>query len=198
VKKLLGLFVSLVSLNLFSQDFLDTVAKETCECITQKDLGEATAQEKEMQLGVCMFSSISKHKSMFDEYAQGKSLMEYGFEKFGEEVGINMAIYCPLFFMEYAATEGVNFADDEVEMNIELGKITVIEKKQFNVVNLEVGDGSILKFLWLWDFEGSEILTQNQFKGKWMNIYYLNYPLYDPDKKDYVIYKVIEGMELGE
>ncbi len=84
MKKLLVLLVSLVSLNLFSQDFLDTVAKETCECITQKDLGEATAQEKEMQLGVCMFSSISKHKSMFDEY----------------EVGINMAIYCPLFFME--------------------------------------------------------------------------------------------------
>lgn len=197
MKKTFFLTISIISFNLFSQDFLDTVGQETCDCITQKDLEGLTEGEKEMQLGVCMFGSISKHKSQFDEYTHGKNLMEYGYEKFGEEVGINMAIHCPLFFMEYASNEGISFGDEE-KLSIELGKITTIEKKQFNVVNLEVGDGSILKFLWLWDFEGSELLIKNQFKGKWVNIFYSDTQLFDPDRKTYVNYKVIEGIELGE
>lgn len=196
MKKTFFLIISMISINLFSQDFLDIVAQETCDCITQKDLEGLTSDEKEMQLGVCMFGSISKRKSQFDEYTHGKNLMEYGYEKFGEEVGINMAIHCPLFFMEYA-NEDISFGEEE-KLSIELGKIATIEKKQFNVVNLEVGDGSILKFLWLWDFEGSELLIKNQLKDKWVNIFYSNLMLYDPDRKTYVSYKVIEGIELGE
>lgn len=108
-----------------------------------------------------------------------------------------MLSFCSDFFIN-------NFADEYMneqyfsEVSVELGKIKSIEKKQFNTVNLQMYDGSILKFIWLWDFEGSEILTKNQFKNKWINIIYSTIELYDPEIKKYIPYRVIEGMSFGE
>lgn len=178
------------------QEFIQTLAEETCECLSNKSVEGLNQQEKEMQMGVCMLEGVGRHKEAFDEYRKGKSFEDMDLEKFGEEVGIYMATICPLLVLDYA--DPSYFESDEPDLGVELGKINSIEKKQFNIVSLEVGDGSILKFLWLWDFEGSDVLIKNQYKNKWVNIYYFEYPLYDPDKKVYVNYKVIEGIALGE
>lgn len=179
-----------------AQDFIQTLAEETCECLSKKSVEGLNQEEKEIQMGVCMLEAVGRHKDGFNEYRNGKSFDEMNLEQFGEEVGIHMATICPLLVLDYADMS--YFETEEPDLSVELGKIKSIEKKQFNIISLEVGDGSILKFLWLWDFEGSEILIKNQYKNKWLNIYYFEYPLYDPEKKVYVNYKVIEGIALGE
>lgn len=182
----------------FSQEFIEKLAQETCTCLEGKSPEGLTQSEKEMQLGVCMFQGIGKYKEEFDAYKQDKNLLDMDLEAFGEEVGMQMAIICPQFIMQYYDSTALYETETAYSLEVELGKIKSIDTKQFNIVNLEIADGSILKFLWLWDFEGSEILTKNQFKNKWINIFYSNLMLYDPEKKTYINYKVIEGVELGE
>ncbi len=182
----------------YSQDFIEKLAQETCTCLEGKSTEGLTQSEKEMQIGVCMFQGIGKYKQEFDVYKQDKQLLDMDLEAFGEEVGIQMALICPNFIMQYYDSAALYDSEVAYSLEVELGKIKSIDKKQFNIVNLEIGDGSILKFLWLWDFDGSDILTKNQFKNKWINIFYSNLMLYDPEKKTYINYKVIEGVELGE
>lgn len=197
MKNKLLLILALLSLNLTAQDNerIQKIARSTCECLNEKNLDDKTPQEVEVQFGLCILGSVSKNKKEFDEMYGGKSIMEIDMEKFGEEIGLQMAMICPDVFMN------LDLGPEEemhAELNVELGKITGIEKKQFNIVNLEMGDGSVLKFLWLWDFEGSDILSKGQYKNKWINIFYSNLMLYDAGKKSYVNYKVIEGVEFGE
>lgn len=181
---------------LFAQTFIEKLAEETCKCLEGKSTEGMNQSQKEMQMGICMFQGIGLHKQEFEDYKKGQGITEMNFESFGEEVGIQMAVICPIFIMEYV--DPTYYTETENSLLVELGKIKSIEKKQFNTVNLEIGDGSILKYLWLWDFEGSEILIKDQFKNKWINIFYSNLPLYDPEKKTYINFKVIEKIALGE
>jgi len=197
MKTILLLIFTIFSLNLTAQndEQIQKIAQSTCECLSEKNLEGKTQQEIEVQFGFCILGSVSKNKKEFDEMYGGKSIMEIDMEKFGEEIGLQLTGLCPDVFMN------LDLGPDEeesVELNVELGKIISIEKKQFNTINLEIGDGSVLKFLWLWDFEGSDILIKNQYKNKWINIFYSSLLLYDAEKKSYVNYKVIERVELGE
>jgi|26BtaG_2_1085354.scaffolds.fasta_scaffold00032_14 hypothetical protein len=185
----------LLSTQLGAQSLNEKLAEETCHCIEAINFENFTMKQKENQLGICIMSAISKHKPAFDLAHNGKSISEIDMEKVGEEVGLEMVNLCPFTFMEIVEeTEEVN----PIQLKIELGKISGIEKSQFNTVNLESGDGSLLKFLWLWDFKGSDYLIKNTYKGKWMNILYSEIPLYDSKKGKYIHFKVIEGIEIGE
>lgn len=198
--KKISIFFLLFSLfsQAYSQEFIEKLAQETCACLEGKSTEGLTQSQKEMQMGVCMFQGIGKYKEEFDAYKKDKNLLDMDLEAFGEEVGMQMAIICPSFIMQYYEADYLSEPVSDYSLEVELGKIKSIDKKQFNIVNLEIGDGSILKFLWLWDFEGSEILIKNQYKNKWINIFYSNLMLYDADKKTYINYKVIEGIEFGE
>lgn len=190
------LFGLIFCLPLKAQNVYQKVAEHTCSCLGEKTAEELQTGNVEIQLGLCIIGGIFKNKEEFDKTFGGKSIQEIDMEKFGEDVGIEMLSICPQIFL--------NFIDDDDEEDdsgfsgIELGKITGIEKKQFNVVNHESGDGSILKFLWLWDFTGSEMLIDGSYKDKWLNVVYSNVELYDAQKATYVVFKVIEAIVEGE
>lgn len=185
--------------SVFAQDVVEKVANSACDCLSTKNLEGLNDKQKEMQLGVCILNGFSQHKSEIEKGNGGKSILEGGMEEIGEEVGIQMALICPEVFLHFADVFMTDEASYEAAgIMMDLGKITSIEKKLFNIVNLELADGSMLKFLWLWDFEGSEILMKNQFKNKWINIFYSNLEFFDPEKKKYIPYRVIEKVEFGE
>jgi len=180
---------------LTAQTFMKTMAIETCDCMSTKNTDGLQQKEIEMQMGLCILESVGKNRAAFDAHFGGKSITEIDQFKFGEDIGIEMASLCPMLLLNVA-----DLSEEAIETNlgVELGKIVSIDKKQFNVVNLETGDGSVLKFLWLWDFDGSPILVDKQYSGKWVNIFYSNVELLDAQKESYVVFKVIEGIELGE
>lgn len=174
---------------------IENIADDSCECMNKSSLSDMNSGQIEMQMGVCILQSVGKYKVEIEKSIGQRSITEIMTEEFGEQVGMKMALTCPQIFMFFGDyTEEIK----ELGYSVELGKIKSIEKKQFNMVNLEMYDGSTLKFLWLWDFEGSEILTKNQYKNKWINIFYSILELYDPELKKYVPYKIIEAVELGE
>lgn len=186
-----------IDTSVLSNDLMDKMAEETCECVKKLDFSGMPQNQIEMNLGMCILQSISSNKIEVENQLGTFSITSIMTEEFGEKMGLQMLSFCSDFFID-------NFADEYVneqyfsEVSVELGKIKSIEKKQFNTVNLQMYDGSILKFIWLWDFEGSEILTKNQFKNKWINIIYSTIELYDPEIKKYIPYRVIEGMSFGE
>ena len=199
MKKLFTLFAILFMLtNVHSQEFIEKLAQETCTCLEGKSTEGMTQSQKEMQMGVCMFQGIGKYKQEFDAYKKNQNLGDIDLESFGEEVGIEMAVICPSFILSYVDSDYFSEEVPDYSLEVELGKINSIEKIQFNNVKLEICDGSVLKFLWLWDFEGSEILIKEQFKNKWINVFYSNLMLYDSEKKTYINYKVVEGITFGE
>jgi hypothetical protein len=177
------------------ESLIEKISDDSCECMTGNSLNDMNQSQIEMQMGVCILQSVGKFKTEIESYLGQQSIIDIMTEQFGEQVGIKMALVCPQIFMFFS-----NYSEGSMEMAyaVELGKIKSIEKKQFNMVNLEMYDGSVLKFLWLWEFDGSEILTKNQYKNKWVNIFYSTLEFYDPDLKKYVPYKVIEAIELGE
>lgn len=186
-----------IDTSVLSNDLMDKMAEETCECVKKLDFSGMPQNQIEMNLGMCILQSISSNKIEVENQLGAFSITSIMTEEFGEKMGLQMLSFCSDFFIN-------NFADEYMneqyfsELSVELGKIKSIEKKQFNTVNLQMYDGSILKFIWLWDFEGSEILTKNQFKNKWINIIYSIIELYDPEIKKYIPYRVIEGMSFGE
>lgn len=190
------LFGLIFCLPLNAQNIHQKVAEHTCSCLGEKTTEELEAVNLEFQLGLCIIGGIFNNKVAFDQTFGGKSIQEIDMEKFGEDVGIEMLSICPQIFLNFIDEDDKE--DDSGFSGIELGKITGIEKKQFNVINLESGDGSILKFLWLWDFTGSEILIDGSYKDKWLNVVYSNVELYDAQKATYVIFKVIEAIVEGE
>lgn len=191
------LFGLIFCLPLNAQNIYQKVAEHTCSCLGEKTTEELEAVNLEFQLGLCIIGGIFKNKEEFDQTFGGKTIQEIDMEKFGEDVGMEMLNICPQIFLNFVNGDDDEEANDEFS-GIELGKITGIEKKQFNVVNLESGDGSILKFLWLWDFTGSEMLIDGSYKDKWLNVVYSNVELYDAQKATYVVFKVIEAIVEGE
>lgn len=195
--RLFPLLFLLFSSFVLSQEFHDQLALETCNCIENIALEDLTYQQKEIQLGICLIVGVSK----FDEELQneyGKTFTEFNDREqtiLFENIGLKMMENCPFTVMRFSEDEIFN---EESAPKVELGKISAINNNQFNTVVLKIGDGSLNNFLWLWDFEGSEILIENDYLDKWINIFYIEIPMYNPDSSIYVNYKIIDKIELGE
>lgn len=106
----------------------------------------------------------------------------------------------PCFFANFIKNESVDNVSkgNSNELFTEKGIITSLKSNQFNMIHLKTEDGSLLKFMWLTDFEGAEILMKEQYKNKSVSIYYDNFEFYDPKSKSYIKHRVIYGLEINE
>lgn len=180
------LFIALAVSVMAQEDLYKTVAKETCECVTKRNIDVNKRSEVEMALGLCMLESIQTHKidiQITDENAMGK---------FGEQVGLQMAPLCPELFKAFMADEA-----EEVE-TIELtGKIRSIESGEFLYVILKEDSGKEHKLLWLRYFSGSDDFKNDPKKliGKNVTVTYQNLECYIPKSKEYYNNKEILDMK---
>lgn len=200
MKKIFSLILVVIMHWAHSQDFVDLAAQEICECVQSKDNDEKSRSQLEVQIGICMMETISTHPKEFEEYTNGKSLSELDFKNLGTEVGVRMVSYCPMFFANFIKNESVDNVSkgNSTELFTEKGIITSLKSNQFNMIHLKTEDGSLLKFMWLTDFEGAEILMKEQYKNKSVSIYYDNFEFYDPKSKSYIKHRVIYGLEINE
>ena len=186
---LLTFFVS----HLQAQEFLDDVAKDMCECIQSKEIEEMTQNQFVIQLSDCFILWIANNKNEFDTYTNGKALSEEDLQSFGREVGIHMAKFCQDNIMRFIAKESTNQADETFAN--EIGQIISIENQLFNIVHFKSLDGSLLKFLWLYEFEGDQILIEKKFKNKQVSILFDTFSFYDPKSNSYINYRVIDRIQ---
>lgn len=196
--RIILLLLLILPFSVYTQEFHEQVAFETCECIENLDLTDLSYQQKEVQLGICLIVGIGKFGKEL-EHTYGKLFFDFDENEQNilyERIGFKMMEVCPFTMMSLSEHESLTEKDSEFK--VEIGKISSINAKQFNTVVLKLGDGSLNNFLWLWDFQGSEILIENKYSDKWINIFYLEVPMYNPETTTYINYKVIEKIELGE
>lgn len=196
--RFITLLLLLLSISVYSQEFHEQLAIESCECVAQIDLESLTYEQREVQLGVCLIVSLGKFSKEL-ENTYGKTFIDFDEKEqilLFEKVGFKMWEICPVNMMNFS--DDFAFHDSEDFPSVEFGKISTIQQNQFNTVVLRLGDGSLNNFLWLWDFEGSDILIEKEYIDKWINIFYIEAPMYNPETSSYVNYKIIDKIELGE
>lgn len=90
MKYLLSLFFFLNFAKAFSQDYINLIAKETCECFNGKkiNLRKASTSELQAQLGACMLPNYVKYKDKMAKEDVAEFTDHAGMRKLGEKIGV--------------------------------------------------------------------------------------------------------------
>ncbi len=176
----------------YSQEVLDTITRETCDCIAAKGIGNLSPENLNLELGFCIIESLNRHENASKEL----NINIYdadGMRQLGEKIGMRMAVTCPdIIFKIAALNESPESSGAQVE-----GVITGIEGNEFGFVLLRDDEGRVQKLLWLRYFQHSEQLI-NDAKGvigKRVRITYEPLECYSPRERDYFERKEIRAIE---
>ena len=194
------LFVIGTTTLIYSQDVLDKIAEDGCNCIKEIQVDKKTSDQIEMELGLCIIqAAVPYEQELKEEYKIRLSRVSgKDGEKLGRLVGVRMFTNCPEY-LNLFEHEGEIAGSEEVPVPESIkGKLIRIETNQFNVLIIQDDEGKTYKFLWLDYFPNSDELIQNFEKYKNFNITveYDEKEFYDPRIKEYIIYKIIRKVEL--
>jgi len=196
MKKIFFSLCMLIATVSYSQDVMDKVAKETCECIAKFKLENKNIDPKDMstQFGVCILSSYTAHSS---ELPNGKLDFsdEEAMKNLGESVALKMLAFCPEAIMELGKT-----ADDTDTGNVEsltvTGEITEIKTEQFVSIVVKDDKARVHTFLMLEYFDTAALFTDKKLNKKdKVTVSYVEAELYDPKVKEFRYFKIITGLE---
>lgn len=199
MKKIITALLLVASFSYAQESAIDLIAKETCECITDKknDLSNTDKNDLQSILGVCMLKSYTKHEGELQTEEKVSFSDEEGLEKFGESIALKMLNYCPDTIVELgriAIEEEKNAATNEV-LSIE-GTVTDIKTEQFVTISVKDKSNRIHKLLLLDYFESASLFVNGEIKkNNKLVVYYSDIELYDPSTKDFKFFKVISGLE---
>jgi hypothetical protein len=153
----------------FSQDVMDIITNETCECIKAKniDLDKIEASELQMQLGLCVLQSYSNHK---EELPKSKRVfLDNGaqMEKLGEEIGMKMITFCPDIILAIGKNEIDKNKSNEVLDVLSLSSTgLLIERKKdgFLTIRIKEESGRINDFILIKNFENAYLISDDVLK----------------------------------
>ena len=74
--RFITLLLLLLSISVYSQEFHEQLAIESCECVAQIDLESLTYEQREVQLGVCLIVSLGKFSKEL-ENTYGKTFFDF-------------------------------------------------------------------------------------------------------------------------
>lgn len=207
MKKLTYLVASFIVFSnvLLAQDIdskealLDTVANEACECINKKTIDFETVQQSrlEMEFGLCILESYSKHKKEADKYFTISLTDEQSLEALGADVAIKMMGICSDFMMKVVGTYTASEFEEGKDDIIIVGQVTNIQESLFNTIELKDTDNRMQKILWLEYFEGDHLLYDlNKLKKMKVKITCYEYEMFDPKIKEYRNFKIIKKISV--
>lgn len=186
------------------------IAQETCECMEGKDVSNMKSEDIEMQLGLCMLGSVSKHSGDLEgEPDLGNSA---DMEALGEKIGVLMFGKCPQTLMAVAnGMEIEPMMEDLTPMPDESAEWDGGEELTGAIVRMtNNGDVSYLvlkdeagtehELMWLRYFEGSELLLENPEAGigRKAMVYWIPMEVYSPKTRDYAVRKEIRALTFVE
>lgn len=176
----------------YTQEMLDTITRETCECISGKNLANLDADNLNLALGTCMIESLTRHETAMRDLNINPNDAD-GMRQFGEKVGLRMVNICPDILLKIAELAQPQPATD----NELIGTIVRTGGEEFGFVMVRDEQGREHKLLWLRYFKNSEQLIQNpqQVIGRKVRIHYETIECYAPKERDYFERKEIKRME---
>ncbi len=189
----LGVFLIAGFLSARSQAMLDTITRETCNCISAKNLDGINLETLNLELGFCIIESITRHETATKDL----NINIYDSEnmrQFGEKIGLRMATICPAAITKIAALQ--NPSATPKGQTIE-GVITAIEGNDVGFVVIRDAAGRTQRLLWLRYFKDSEQLMDKSANpvGRRVRIIYEPIECYSPRERDYFERKEIRAIE---
>jgi len=202
MKKIAVLLVFLCSSFIYSQDTYDVIAKETCECLHQKNLDNVSISSEVLQnnVGVCIIKSYTSHINDFKPEDKINFDDQEGMKKMGETVAIKMLTHCPDIILELGkSTDGDNKTSvDSTNAPVLFveGEIVSLKVEQFVTILVKDKNGRDYSFLFLDYFDTASLYTENKIKPKdKIKVSYTEVELYDPKTKEFRYFKIISKLE---
>jgi hypothetical protein len=184
---------------LFGQNrdaFYDIIAKETCECVSNKniDLENDDYEKVQIEFGFCMINSYSNHKNDFDEPMN----LDFGnsdeMGKFGEAVALKMVNHCPDFIIALGSRDD-DSEDEKVSNSVVEAFFVESKKNEFQTITVKEKNGRVHSLIVLTFFENVNLITENQIKkNDKVIVEYFEQEFYDPKVNDFRYYKVIQAI----
>lgn len=191
------LFLLAVSIS-YSQDAIDTLAKESCECIQNKklELNKLSSEILRSEFVACFFTSYSKHADALNEIEKLEFNDEQQMSKFGEKVAMKMVNYCP----DYIIALGTAFNESKENVTEKFlaieGELTEINTAQFVTLKVKDKNKRMHNLILLDYFDTASLFTDGLIKKRdTIIVNYSEVELFDPQLKEFRYYKVITGLE---
>jgi hypothetical protein len=182
----------------FSQDYMNKILEETCNCV--KNIKDTTkADQYQMALGFCMLNAASPYKKEIKkDYGINMDKIESEGEELGRIIGMKMAGYCP-----DVMTKLINMFKDEekdntpANLNTITGIITKVETETFVIMTLQDDSGKSNRLYWLSFIETKSDITNNcnVLIGKHVSIDFEKAEYFDPKIKEYRLYYIIKTLK---
>lgn len=199
------LFVSLFwGIQSFAQtdNEIEEISESTCTCLNSKtkELKNASGDQLQMELGLCMIKAV--HASGLDINIGDPGAIE----KIGERVGYQMVFSCPEFMTMMA-----KMMNEEPEMMAELmsddddynlsrssssGKVLAVTSNDFVTLKVQSESGRRETYYWMEHFDGAHLLENDgaAILGKEIKITYTEIESYSPKLDDYIEIRVLRSL----
>lgn len=199
MKKIITIICSLLVFNTYSQDYMEKIANQTCECL--HNISDTTNKEKMyLELGLCMIKVSEPYKKQLkkDHNINFDNINNEG-EALGKLIGMKMATVCPDALIKLSKMDTQEASEDikTIESYISIGKITKIDKEAFVVFSVFDNSGKSLKFYWLTEVESNIDLANNYrtLLETDVKITYIIQEYFDPKIGEYRNFNIIEKID---
>lgn len=192
-------FLLLFIFNFFwSQDYTAKIAKATCECFTKVKDENPSLKNKEVQLGVCMLTSVKPYaKEVKRDF--NIDVINDDSAKTGEIIGKWLLAECPDIFLEMAAMEDTEKENTKSQLLIS-GTVKKIEKENFVIFHIIGENKNLTKFYWVSTVDSNLDLPKeyNTLVNKKVTINYYTTEIFDVKINDYRNLNIISGLKTEE
>lgn len=191
------LFFTLCQL-IAQEDYMDIIARQTCECI--ENIPETEDREQfNMKLGLCMIEACWDYKEEINrDYGIDMDRIDVEGERLGQVIGVKIGMRCPELMLKI--TQKINTEEEETETKSIKGVITKVEDDTFVIFSIKEETGKISKYYWLTFFSSNMELSDKYMDlvDKSVIIDFEEMELFDPKIEQYRSFNVITGMTFEE
>jgi hypothetical protein len=188
--------------SLKAQDVLDKIAIESCSCAAELDT-TANEEQRNIQLGLCMLQKAAPYqKELKKKYDVDLNNLDEGGERFGQLIGMRLALHCPEFVALMARLSEESEVEEPPAQAPVLtstldGSLLSVKSGQFLTLVVKKEDGSTQDLLLLGHAENAEQVLRRPDQGRgtsgtWT---YTTSDLYDAASRTYRPFYVLKAVE---
>lgn len=187
---------AVISTTIYSQDYLDKIALESCGCLDR--ISDTLNNEQfYLEFGVCMLIASEPYKKQLkkEHDIDLKSFDEANGEKLGILIGSRLAIVCPekLLKLSERSVEDNTKAQETFEV---IGEVTSISKELFVTFTIK-SDNRTMKYVWLTQVSTNIDLAMEyeNLLNKKVKATYVPDELFDPKINEYRKHFILLSIE---
>ncbi len=201
MKKILPFMFFVLTLPALSQDYMNIITDQACECL--KNIPDTVDTERySMELGLCIIqAAIPYQKQIKKDYNIDLDRIELYGEDLGRLIGMKMASQCPERLIKTA--EKMNSSKTQTPEVADLkiiGVVKSIDNNMFVIFSVQDDTGKITKLYWLGFINSNIELTNNysELVGKEVTFTYRTEDFFDQRIKEYRQFYIITGLQVNE